>query len=180
MTWINSEKQWRKFLLVLMLITAPFLASCRSSKNATTEQTTQTEENNDYQQKLDSMVRVEIGKRLTTLHEQNSQSETEVVIFDTSLPADSTTGLPPVKAKVKHRKNVQSKDSTAQTSSEQRTTQVEKQTQDKGKKRTNTHNKTKEQKKPAYTVFYPWFCGLLFVLLVIAVGIIKYKRKNKK
>lgn len=125
------------------------------------------------------MVRVEIGKRLTTLHEQNSQSETEVVIFDTSLPADSTTGLPPVKAKVKHRKNVQSKDSTTQTSSEQSTTKVEKQTQDKGKKQTNTHNKTKEQKKPAYTVFYPWFCGLLFVLLVIAVGIIKYKRKNK-
>ena len=126
------------------------------------------------------MVRVEIGRRLTTLRQENSQSETDITIFDTSLPADSTTGLPPVKAKVKHRKNVQSKDSTAQRSSEQRTTQVEKQTQDKGKKQTNTHNKTKEQKKPAYTVFNPWFCGLLFVLLVIAVGIIKYKRKNKK
>ena len=60
------------------------------------------------------MVRVEISKRLTTLHEQNSQSETDVIIFDTSQPPDSQTGLPPVKAKVKHRKNVQSKDSTAE------------------------------------------------------------------
>ena len=53
------------------------------------------------------MVRVEIGKTLTRLHEQNSQSETDVIIFDTTQPADSSTGLPPVKAAVKHRKSVQ-------------------------------------------------------------------------
>lgn len=69
------------------------------------------------------MVRVEISKRLTTLHEQNSQSETDVIIFDTSQPPDSQTGLPPVKAKVKHRKNVQSKDSTAE-QSQQRTEEL--------------------------------------------------------
>ena len=101
------------------------------------------------------MVRVEIGKTLTHLHEQNSQSETDVIIFDTTQPADSSTGLPPVKAAVKHRKSVQSKDSTAQRSSEQ-----EKTTQ------------------PAHTIFNSWLCGLLCVLLVW--GFIKYKRKNKK
>lgn len=165
-----------------MLITAPFLASCKSSKSATTEQRATTQENNDYQQRLDSMVRVEIGKRLTTLHEQNSQSETDVIIFDTSQPPDSQTGLPPVKAKVKHRKNVQSKDSTAEQSQQRADTEVERQTTDKGTKATTSDSKTKETVKPAHTIFTSWKCGLLCVLLVTsaAVGIIKYKRNKSK
>ena len=123
------------------------------------------------------MVRVEISKRLTTLHEQNSQSETDVIIFDTSQPPDSQTGLPPVKAKVKHRKNVQSKDSTAEQSQQRTDTEVERQTTDKGTKAT-----TKETVKPAHTIFTSWKCGLLCVLLVTsaAVGIIKYKRNKSK
>ena len=51
------------------------------------------------------MVRVEIGKRLTTLHEENSQSETDVIIFDTSLPTDSLTGLPPRESQGEAHKN---------------------------------------------------------------------------
>ena len=119
------------------------------------------------------MVRVEISKRLTTLHEQNSQSETDVIIFDTSQPPDSQTGLPPVKAKVKHRKNVQSKDSTAEQSQQRTDTEVERQT--------TSDSKTKETVKPAHTIFTSWKCGLLCVLLVTsaAVGIIKYKRNKK-
>lgn len=125
------------------------------------------------------MVRVEIGKTLTHLHEQNSQSETDVIIFDTTQPADSSTGLPPVKAAVKHRKSVQSKDSTAQRSSEQAATNVQRQTQDKGKRLADTNSKTKEKTiQPAHTIFNSWLCGLLCVLLVW--GFIKYKRKNKK
>ena len=127
------------------------------------------------------MVRVEIGKRLTTLHEENSQSETDVIIFDTSLPTDSLTGLPPVKAKVKHRKNVQRKDST-QTESQQRTeANVERQTADRGSKTTDKHNKQRETVKPTRTILHSWLCGLLCVLLVVAavVGMKKYKRKNK-
>ena len=147
----------------------------------TAEQATQTQENNDYQQRLDSMVRAEIGKKLTALHEENSQSETDVIIFDTSLPPDSLTGLPPVKAKVKHRKNVQRKDST-QAESQQRTeATVERQTTDKGSKTTDTHSKTKETAKPTRATIYNRLCGLLCVLLTAAavVGYIKYKRKNK-
>lgn len=141
-----------------------------------------TQENNDYQQRLDSMVRVEISKRLTTLHEQNSQSETDVIIFDTSQPPDSQTGLPPVKAKVKHRKNVQSKDSTAEQSQQRTDTEVERQTTDKGTKTTTSDSKTKETVKPAHTIFTSWKCGLQCVLLVTgaAVGIIKYKRNKSK
>ena len=140
----------------------------------TAEQATQTQENNDYQLRLDSMVRAEIGKKLTALHEENSQSETDVIIFDTSLPPDSLTGLPPVKAKVKHRKNVQRKDST-QAESQQRTeATMERQT-------TDTHSKTKETAKPTRATIYNRLCGLLCVLLTAAavVGYIKYKRKNK-
>lgn len=127
------------------------------------------------------MVREEIGKRLTTLRQENSQSETDIIIFDTSLPPDSLTGLPPVKAKVRHTKNVQRKDST-QAESQQRTeAAVERQTTDKGSKTTDTHSKTKETAQPTHTIIYSRLCGLLCVLLVAAlvVGIIKYKRKNK-
>ncbi len=91
------------------------------------------------------MVKVEIGKTLTHLHEQNSQSETDVIIFDTTQPADSSTGLPPVKAAVKHRRSVQSKDSTAQRSSGKAATTVQRQTQDKGKKLAETNSKEKKK-----------------------------------
>lgn len=127
------------------------------------------------------MVRAEIGKKLTALHEENSQSETDVIIFDTSLPTDSLTGLPPVKAKVKHRKNVQRKDSTQAESQERTEAAMEKQTTDKGSKTTDTHSKTKETAKPTCTILHSWICGLLCVLLTAAAvwGFIKYKRKNK-
>lgn len=167
---------------MLTLTTAPFLASCRSSKSATTEQTAQTQENSEYQQRLDSMVRVEIGRRLTTLRQENSQSETDITIFDTSLPPDSLTGLPPVKAKVKHTKNVQRKDSTQKESQQRTEASVERQTAAKGSKTTDTHSKTKETAQPTHTILYSRLCGLLCVLLVAAavVGIIKYKRKTSK
>lgn len=128
------------------------------------------------------MVREEIGKRLTRLHEENSQSETDVIIFDTSQPPDSLTGLPPVKAKVKHRRNTQSKDSTAAESQRRTEESVERQTTDSGSKATATDSKTKETVKPAHTIFSSWKCGLLCVLLAIgaAVGIIKYKRNKSK
>lgn len=127
------------------------------------------------------MVRVEIGKKLTTLHEENSQSETDVIIFDTSLPTDSLTGLPPVKAKVKHRRQVQRKDSTQAESQERTEAAVERQTTDKGSKTTDTHSKTKETEKPTRTILHSWLCGLLCVLLTAAAvwSYIKYKRKNK-
>lgn len=126
-------------------------------------------------------MRVEIGKRLTTLHEENSQSETDVIIFDTSLGADSLTGLPPVKAKVKHRQNTQRKDSTAAESQQRTEATMERQTANKGSKTTDTHSKTKETEKPTRTIFHSWLCGLLCVLLTAAAvwGYIKYKRKNK-
>lgn len=164
-----------------MLIIAPFLASCRSSKSATTEQRAQTQENNDYQQRLDSMVREEIGRRLTALHEENSQSETDVIIFDTSLPLDSLTGLPPVKAKVKHRKNVQRKDSLQEESQERTESTVERQTTDKGTKTTTTESKQQETVEPTHTKVYTRLCGLLCALLIaVAVaGYIKYKRTKK-
>lgn len=128
------------------------------------------------------MVRVEIGKTLTHLREQNSQSETDVIIFDTSQPADSSTGLPPVKAKVKHRRQVQSKDSTAQTSEEQTTANVERQTTDKGKTQATTDSKEKKTEKPAHTIFEEWLCGLLCVVVVVGAvaAVIKYKRKKTK
>lgn len=128
------------------------------------------------------MVRVEIGKRLTHLREQESQSETDITIFDTSLPPDSSTGLPPVKAKVKHRKSVQSKDSTAAESQQQTEANVERQTSDKESKAAATESKTKETVKPAPTIMSRWKSGLLCVVLAMcaAVGIKKYKRNKNK
>lgn len=127
------------------------------------------------------MVRVEIGKRLTTLRQENSQSETDVIIFDTSLPPDSLTGLPPVKAKVKHRKNVQSKDSTQKESQQRTEASVERQQTDKGSKTTDTHSKTKQTAQPTHTIFLTRLCGLLCVLLIAiaVVDFIKFKRENK-
>lgn len=127
------------------------------------------------------MVREEIGRRLTALHEENSQSETDVIIFDTSLPLDSLTGLPPVKARVKHRKNVQRKDSLQEESQGRTEATVERQTTDKGTKTTTTESKQQETVEPTHTKVYTRLCGLLCALLIaVAVaGYIKHKRTKK-
>ena len=86
-----------------------------------------------------------------------------------------------MKAKVKHTKTVQRKDSAQAESQQRAEAAMERQTVERGSKTTDTHSKQKETVKPTRTILHSWLCGLLCVLLVASavVGMKKYKRKNK-
>jgi hypothetical protein len=131
---------------------------------------------------MDSLVHEEIGRRLTYLREQNSQSETDITLYDTSLPKDSVTGLHPVKAQVKHRSQTQCKDSAAEERTEEKKSTATIQTTDKGTKTNSTQITTKEKTTPTQTKIFARICGLLLFLLIAsgAVVIIKNKRKKSK
>ena len=106
----------------------------------------QTRINKDVQARLDSLVRSQAAAQLDRASEAAGESVTEVIVFDTDKPADST-GLPPVRAVLrKQTKQTQRREEKAAVQAEEKV-QVVQETTD----RSTEVNRTGqvEEKKPA-------------------------------
>lgn len=93
----NSVRPLRRYRAVLILTAALLVVSCKSTKQTTVE-SSETQISSSYWQTLDSIAREAINRELLRLTEQTADVTTELLLFDTEKPADSLTGLPPVKA----------------------------------------------------------------------------------
>lgn len=101
----NSARRLRKYLPALWLTTALFLGSCSPTRQVTSS-ASRTETNNDFRQRIDSAMTADLLHELERLESIRSDIETEIILFDTSRPAEpDSAGLrvPPVQAIVRQR-----------------------------------------------------------------------------
>lgn len=109
----NSARLLRKYPLALMLLTALSVVSCGTSRTATASQTqidrnsavltdsaavTVTAENATTKSQLDSLLQATIQQIMNQEYEEAREQTLHFVIFDTTQPTDTVTGLPPVRA----------------------------------------------------------------------------------
>lgn len=110
----NSAKLLKKFLVALMLTSALFLASCGVTRTSTTSQRTHsnsattattdsvgatTSATHDLiKAQVDSLFEAAFKQRFDQEREASIEQTLHLLLFDTTQPADTTTGLPPVKA----------------------------------------------------------------------------------
>lgn len=85
--------------------------SCKSTK-LTTSESSQTQISSELRQSFDSIAHEAISRELLRVTEQTADVETQLLLFDTDKPADSLTGLPPVKAVLHQQRATQTKTAT--------------------------------------------------------------------
>ena len=111
---INSAKLLKKSLAVLMLTSALYLVSCGTTKVTTTTARAQYDraaesvadsigaETTATQTRIKAQVDSLLQAALQQTFDQESEASVEqtlhLLLFDTTQPADTATGLPPVKA----------------------------------------------------------------------------------
>lgn len=111
----NSVKLSRKYPLALMLLTALLVVSCGVTRETTTAQTqinsssavstdstavTKTAVNDATKLQLDSLLQATIQQVINQEYEESREQTLHFVIFDTTQPTDTVTGLPPVRAAI--------------------------------------------------------------------------------
>ena len=164
---INSVKLLKKSRLALWLTSALFLVSCLSLKQQTQTETDSVV-NKDIQIEEDSLTSLEVEQNAERLQNCVEESETTLIFFDTSKPADENTGLPPVKAiaqqKVK-REEQQQEAEQKQTlcETEQRTTTTD---------RTVEEISTEVEVDHKHTWWEVFKQRLMYILLVIVTALI--------
>lgn len=106
----------------------------------------QTRINKDVQAHLDSLVRSQAAAQLDRASEAAGESVTEVIVFDTDKPADST-GLPPVRAVLrKQTKQAQRREEKVAVQAEEKV-QVAQETTDQSTEASQSEQA--EEKKPS-------------------------------
>nr|DAT67220.1 MAG TPA: hypothetical protein [Caudoviricetes sp.] len=111
----NSVKLSRRYPLALMLLTALSVVSCGVTRETTTAQTqinsssavstdstavTNTAVNGATKSQLDSLLQATIQQVINQEYEESREQTLHFVIFDTTQPTDTVTGLPPVRAAI--------------------------------------------------------------------------------
>lgn len=126
----NSAKLLKKYLAALMLTSALFLVSCGVTRTSTTKQRAQTNSEaltttdsvgatttatqEIIKAQVDSLFQAALQQTFNKENEASVEQTLHLLLFDTTQPADTTTGLPPVKAALtqtttaKHREQTRS------------------------------------------------------------------------
>ena len=128
---INSAKLLKKSLAVLMLTSALYLVSCGTTKVTTTTARAQYDraaesvadsigaETTATQTRIKAQVDSLLQAALQQTYDQESEASVEqtlhLLLFDTTQPADTATGLPPVKAALTQTTATKRKDTTRST-----------------------------------------------------------------
>lgn len=162
-----------------MLTIALFLVSCGSTKTATLEQTTATALSSSQQTQRDSLLFARMDAELERVMQQASSFDMQAVIFDTTQPADSATGLPPVKAAIRQRRQVRTTDCTRERQKTAQAAEVSTATKAAEHSKTASTLQVKKRQKLATDSYL--VCGLLSVLLGAAATVTIYiKRKRNE
>ncbi len=76
--------------------------SCSTPRQVIRSEQTR-EVNKDVQSQLDSLVRSTMREEMERVLNSITETETDLIVFDTDKPVNDSTGLPPVKAVVRQR-----------------------------------------------------------------------------
>ena len=100
MNYNDFARLWRRFRFVLMLLTALSAVSCRTVRNETRQEAT-------LEAEADSQLAARITNLLHMLVSSSTQTtdtdllQWTLLTYDTSLPADTLTGRPPLKSELR-------------------------------------------------------------------------------
>lgn len=128
---INSAKLLKKYLAALMLTSALCLVSCGVTKTstanlkthstsaslATTDSvgTTTTATQDVIKAQVDSLFQAALKQTFDKENEASVEQTLHLLLFDTTQPADTTTGLPPLKAALTQTTAARHRDKTQST-----------------------------------------------------------------
>jgi len=98
---IGSTMRWSAFGVVVILTIALSNTSCCSHRKAVSESRTEAAEHVATTARTESREEQQHAATLNTETESRGETVTEVEIYDTTQPADPTTGKPPVKARIR-------------------------------------------------------------------------------
>lgn len=165
----------RIFYLTFLLIAATWLCSCGSHKSAMKKETA-IESVSNHQRKDTASVSEQVKK---TEHEDVTETVEEVTtVYDTSQPADSTTGRPPVLSETK---KTTIRESNKQ-SQEDKVTNQNQSSIDQSGDSTKVADKKDETKHKDETTVPRQIGGVVWALValggVIIAGWLIYKRKK--
>ncbi len=202
----NSERLSKKYLAVPVLTSALCLASCGTTKTTTTARgqydratacfsdssgketsTTQTR----IEEQVDSLLQAALKQTSDHESEASVEQTLHLLLFDTTQPADTSTGLPPVKAALtktttaKHKETTkgtaqadvkseltkQKKDSTQTVTESTEHLQSNQRTSESGKN--STTDKVETQRSS-----WSFWLTIILALLVAVIGCIIYLRRK--
>lgn len=107
MTSRDLTRCWSLFGAVLILSVALLNAGCCSHRKTVKETRSEATEQLQAGSLTENRSESEHAAILTNRTERQGETVTEIEVYDTTQPADSTTGRPPVKARIRqrHREN---------------------------------------------------------------------------
>ncbi len=97
----GSTRLWSAFGAVAILTVALSNMSCCSHRKAVNESRTEAAEHVATTARTESREEKQHAATLNTETESRGETVTEVEIYDTTQPADPTTGKPPIKARIR-------------------------------------------------------------------------------
>lgn len=159
---------------VLMLMHVLFITSCVSSKRGTATVSTSSEINKDVRVQVDSLARVGVEEQTERMLNSVEGRVTTVIMYDTDKPLNDSTGLPPVRAIVRHavnREEVESQDTRKEVQSE---TEVQSESTDKSVAETSTVVEDEETGR-YWETFYQHVMNILILPIVLVVIIAIYQ-----
>lgn len=203
---INSEKLLKKSLAVLMLTSALCLASCGTTKTTTTarsqyERSTENASDSTGTETTATQTRIkaQVDSLFQAALKQTSDHESEasveqtlhLLLFDTTQPADTSTGLPPVKAAVMARTSTKARETTRSTVQAGVTSELTKTAEDSTQTVTEStahlqsNQQTSESGKNSTTdkvetqrSSWRFWLTIILALLVAVLGCIIYLRRK--
>lgn len=202
----NSEKLLKKSLAVLMLTSALCLASCGTTKTTTTarsqyERSTENDSDSTGTETTATQTRIkaQVDSLFQAALKQTSDHESEasveqtlhLLLFDTTQPADTSTGLPPVKAALTQTTATKRKETTRSTVQADVTSELTKIAEDSTQTVTEStahlqsNQQTSESGKNSTTdkvetqrSSWRFWLTIILALLVAVLGCIIYLRRK--
>ena len=202
----NSEKLLKKSLAVLMLTSALCLASCGTTKTTTTARTqydrssesiadstgtettaTQTR----IRAQVDSLFQAALKQTKDHESEASEEQTLHLLLFDTTQPADTATGLPPVLAALTQSTSTKRKETTRSTAQADVTAKLQSEQADSTQTVTErtahfqSNQQTSESGKNSTTdkvetqrSSWRFWLTIILALLVAVLGCIIYLRRK--
>lgn len=130
------------------------------------------EVNKDVQSQLDSMVRATMQAEMERVLNSITETETDLIVFDTDKPVNDSTGLPPVKAVVRQRAKAEQRETETGRQQAQVETQVVQTTEDHSTEQTATV--VEEEQKTSWwdTLKQQLMRILLIPVLIVALWVL--------